>query len=310
MPLAERSKEKTAFISSEGLFEFNRLPFGLKTAPGLFQNIMDDILREFKNDFAMAYIDDVIVYSKTFDEHLSHLEQIFMKFRKNDIQAKPSKCNFAKPRVPLLGHIVTKDGILVDPEKVEVIEKLKPPTTVKEVRRFIGMLSYYRKFIGNFSEVAEPLINLTKKNVKFEWNDSCQKAFEILKDRITRAPILIHPDNSKSYILQTDASDFSVGAVLLQTCGEYNKPVLFLSHKMNEAQRKYTAMEREAYAIIYALKKLRNYLYGTKFTILTDHKPLLSLFSKQINNARIQRWAVIMSEFDFDIAYTKGKSNF
>ena len=311
IPLSEDSKELTAFICSEGLFEFNRLPFGVNTAPGLFQEMINHILGDCQHKFVMAYLDDIIIYSKTFEEHIQHINTILERFEQYDIQVKPSKCQIAQTKVNLLGHVVDINGISPDPQKVEAIKNMSPPTNVKGVRRFIGLTSYYRKFIANYGQIAEPLIELTKKGQKFLWNDDCTKAFDILKDRLCRAPILSHPDPRKKYLLQTDASDNSIGAVLMQLDENgMEKPILYLSHKLNPAQSKYPAIEREAYSIVYALKKLRQYLWGSRFTIYTDHKPLKALFTSEMKSVRVQKWAVLLAEFNCEIEYRKGKDNF
>ena len=310
IPLKESSKEVTAFVCPEGLFEFNRLPFGLKTAPGLFQEAMHQVLGKFRSKFVMAYLDDLIIYSKNFEDHLKHIHLVLERLAEFGIQIKPSKCKFFMKEVLFLGHIVSRKGIQVNPSKVDTVRKMPPPSTVKEVRSFLGTTGYYRKFIKDYGLIAHPLFELTKKNKKYDWTQECQVSFDTLKKKLCEVPILMHPDHRKRYIIHTDASEKCVGAVLLQEYDGIEKPISYLSYKLNTAQAKYSAIEREALAIVTALKKWRIYLYGTEFTVKTDHKPIKSLFTAQIKSARVQKWAVLLSEFNCKIEYKKGKDNF
>ena len=305
----EKDREKTAFVCHMGLFEFNVMPFGLCDAPPVFQDLMNKVLGKALNRFAFAYLDDIIVYSSSVEEHIEHLQYVFDRLREANLRCKPSKCEFAKTTISYLGHVVSENGITPDPEKVAVIHKLHPPQTVKEVRSFIGMASYYRKFTENFSEIASPLTDLTRKNAVFHWNKQCQEAFNRLKIALSSAPLLAHPDFSKPFNLYTDASAYAVGAVLTQEFPEGERVIQYLSRRLSPGQGKWAVIEREAYAIVFAINKLRPYLLGSKFTVYTDHKPLRSLFTSEMKNARIQRWAITLSEYGCDIKYKTGKTN-
>lgn len=319
--MEEKDKEKTALVCHRGLFEFNVLPFGLTGAPPLFQRLTNDIFREEPskrgdtrtdgplNKFVLVYLDDIIVYSANLDEHLQHLKIVFDRLRKANLKMKPSKCKFVVPQVEFLGHIISEQGIKPNADKIRVICDLKVPTTVRGVRSFLGMASYYRKFIHHFSEIASPLIHLTRKHARFRWNEDCDKAFVELKSKLCQAPVLAHPDLSKPYKLYTDASLSAIGAILTQEFPEGERVIQYISKQLSEGQRKWAAIEREAYAIVYAVNKLRPYLLGRPFTVFTDHKPLRSLFTSEMKNARIQRWAIILSEYGCDIEYKTGKSN-
>ena len=307
--MEEKDKGKTAFICHMGLFEFNVMPFGLCDAPPVFQELMNKVLGKALNKFAFAYLDDIIIYSSSIEEHMKHLQYVFDRLRDANLRCKPSKCDFARTEISFLGHVISERGISPDPQKVEVIKNLLPPQTVKEVRSFVGMASYYRKFIPNFSGVASPLTDLTRKRASFQWTDVCQKAFETLKYALSSAPLLAHPDLKQPFHLYTDASQYAIGAVLTQTFPEGERVIQYLSKRLSDGQMKWATIEREAFAIVFSINKLRPYLLGSKFTVYTDHKPLRSLFTSEMKNARIQRWAIILSEYGCDIKYKTGKTN-
>ena len=306
----EADKSKTAFVSHHGLFEWNRMPFGICTAPSIFQSTMNKILGDIVGKFCYVYIDDVIICTKTtFTEHLEHLSEVFRRIRKAGMKLKPSKCEFLVEQVLYLGHVITTNGTYPDPDKVRVIKEMTPPETVKQVRSFVGMAGYYRKYIANFSEIARPLTNLTRKNARFSWGEEEQNAFDLLREYLTKAPILAYPDIGLPYKLYTDASQYSVGAILTQDFPEGERVIQFVSHQLSDSQKKWSTIERETYSIIFAIGKLRPYLFGSKFTVYTDHQPLRSLFTSEMKNIRIQRWAIMLSEYDCTIKYRPGSSN-
>ena len=305
----EEDRHKTAFTCFLGLYEFNKMPFGLTVAPSVYQNTMNDLLSGLIGDCVMVYIDDVIVYSKTYEDHLRHLELVFDRLQNAGMKFKPSKCSLFQSKVLYLGHIITPNGSYPDPEKVKVIQNLDPPQTVRDVRSFIGMAGFYRRYVEHFSEIARPLTMLTRKNAKFIWSPEAQTAFDTLKECLMCSPILAYPDVKLPYKLWTDASQYCIGAILTQETDKGDHVIQYVSHALNEGQQKWSTIEREAYAIVYAITKLRPYLYGADFTVICDHKPLKSIFSTQMTNARVQRWAILISEYGCDIQYTSGKSN-
>ena len=306
----EDSKEKTAFTCFLGLFHFLKLPFGLCSAGSYFSELMNKVLSGIQHKFTIAYLDDIIIYSKTFDEHLVHIETVFARLRGAGLKLKMSKCEFLKQEVKYLGYVISANGIKTDPEKVSSIQKLHAPSDVKGVRSFLGMCSYYRRFIPNFSQIAKPLTELTKKNRNFVWTSDCQKAFDTLRKSLTEAPVLAYPDLNKPYKLYTDASNHAIGAALVQETEMGERVIQYLSHQLNETQQRWPIIEKECYAIVYAVQKFRPYLLGAKFTILTDHKPLKHLFTSEMRNAKIQRWAIILSEYGCeDIVYISGRQN-
>ena len=317
IPLREEDKEKTAFGCHRGLFEYNVLPFGLTNGPSTFQQLISMVLNEL-GDFSMAYLDDIIIFSPTLEDHMRHINKVFERLREHNLKLKLSKCKFIQDETQYLGFINSKDGIMTDPEKVRVIRGMSPPTTVKGVRSFIGMCSYYRRFIPNFSEIAKPIIKLTKKFAKFDWNKCCQTAFDLLKELLTTAPVLTYPDPNKPYILYTDASDECIGACLTQICdnaGEKlstipcEKPIYYLSHKLTKSQVNWPVIEKEAFAIFYALQKLDQYLHDSEFVIRTDHKPLKNLMNSTIENKKIQYWTTNIRGYNCKIKYIEGKKN-
>ena len=307
--MAEKDKPKTAFTCFRGLYEFNVLPFGLTAAPPVFQELMNKVLAEAQGQYAIAFLDDIIVFSKTHEEHIEHLKKVFEKLKAAGLKLKLSKCSFCQKRVNYLGHIISESGIEPDPSKVAVIRELKPPETVREVRSFVGMASFYRRFIDHFSEIVQPLTNLTKKNVRFQWTTAHQEAFESLKEKLSSAPVLGHPNFGRPYKLYTDASLHAVGAVLTQEFPEGERVIQYLSKQLSPGQQKWPVIEREAYAIIFAVNKLRHFLLGSKFTIFTDHKPLRSPFTAEMKNVRVQRWAIMLAEYGCDVEYKSGKTN-
>ena len=210
------SREKTAFTTHAGLYEFTTMPFGLCNAPGTFQRLMECVLRGLTWQIALIYLDDVLVYSRTFEEHLQHLRLVFDRFREAGLKFKPSKCHFGQTKVNYLGHVITPEGLQPDPAKVKVVQEYPVPKTVKDVRAFMGLTNYYRKFIKGCVQIASPLHELTKKGTKFVWTDACQDAFDTLKKTLTEAPILAYPDFNLPFLLATDASNDAIGMVLGQ----------------------------------------------------------------------------------------------
>ena len=304
----EKDKEKTAFACHKGLFEFNIMPFGLSNAPAVFQELMSVVLQGC-NDFSTAYLDDIMIFSPTLEEHLEHICVIFDRLRQHNLKLKLKKCSFLKSETHYLGFVISEEGIKPDQKKVEAIRSLPVPTCVREVRSFIGMCSYYRRFIPNFSQIAEPIIALTRKYAHFKWSDTHQKAFDYLKDSLTAVPLLVYPDSNKPYVLYTDASDTCIGACLTQECDGDEKPLYYLSHKLSRSQCKWSVVEKEAFAIHFGLQKLDYYLHNAQFVIRTDHKPLKFLLESPMQNKKIQLWALSMSGYNCSIEYIAGPTN-
>jgi hypothetical protein len=301
---------KTAFRTRYGHFEFLVLPFGLTNAPGTFMHLMHETFRKFLDDFVLVFLDDILIYSKTLEEHEKHVRQVLEVLRKEKLYAKESKCEIIKTEVEFLGHMVGRKGLSMIEEKVKAISEWPTPQNVGEVRSFLGTAGYYRKFIKNFSGLAAPLTELTKDDAKFEWKSPQEEAFVKLKRAVKYGPVLALPDPNLPFIVHTDASGFAVGAVLSQKQSDGTaRPLAFLSKKMLDAETRYPVHEQELLAIIHSLKSWRHYLYGRKFTVLTDHHSLQHFKTQPMLSGRQTRWKDIIANFDFDIVYIEGKTN-
>ena len=310
LPVAMEDRPKTAFRCHLGLFQCKRIPFGLCNAPAFFQRTMDKVLAGLIGVCVCVYLDDIIVYSKNMADHEYHLQCVFDRLREANLKLKPTKCAFGLKEVKLLGYILNADGIRTDPEKVQAIKEMSPPKTVSDVRRFLGCCGYYRQCLNSYAETSAPLVELTRKHQRFEWTDRHQKAFDDLKRLLISSHVMTAPDTSKPYKLYTDACDYAIGAILVQVADDgVEKVIQYVSHILSPTQRNWPCIERECYSVIFSITKLRPYLYGASFEVLTDHKPLLSLFTKEMNNTKIQRWGVLLAEYGASIKYRKGKNN-
>ena len=300
---------KTAFRTRYGHFEFLVLPFGLTNAPATFMHLMHSIFREQLDDFIVIFLDDILVYSRDLEAHVSHVRKTFEILRQHSLYAKVSKCEFFKTSVHYLGHVVSDHGLSPDPAKVRAVEQWRVPTNVSEVRSFLGLAGYYRRFIRDFARIAAPLTNLTRKDRPFTWSLREGEAFNELKTVLQNAPVLQLADQEKDYIVTTDASDFAMGAVLSQVWDDGEHPVAFESRKMNPAEQNYPTHERELLAVIHALRTWRHYLLGRRFIIVTDHHSLKFLQTQPQLSRRQARWLELLAEFDFEIVHRPGKSN-
>eukprot|EP00253_Pinus_taeda_P019414 PITA_19414 len=296
---------KTAFRTRYGHYEFVVLPFGLTNAPATFMCLMNGIFHPYLDQFVLIFIDDILIYSRTIEEHHEHLRIVLQTLREHQLYAKFSKCDFFKAEIQYLGHIITKDGIAVDPEKINVIMDWPVPKDVADVRSFMGLAGYYRRFVEGFSKVAFPITSLQKKGKLFHWTPNCQKSFEQLKHLLTTAPILSIADPSKDYVVCTDASKEGLGGLLMQE----GRVIAYESRKLKEHEQKYSAYDLELAAIIHALKMWRHYLMGRKFLLHTDQHSLTNYFSQPTLNARQARWVDFLSGFDFEIKHLQGKEN-
>jgi len=309
----EDDKPKTAFTSEFGHFEYNRMPFGLTNAPATFQRLMNNVLQKFLHKIVVVYLDDIIIFSKSFDQHLKDIQIVFDTLQEAGLKLNLKKCSFFKETVSYLGHIISKDGILPDPQKQEAINKYPVPTNADQIRSFLGLANYYRKFVDNFAEKAHPLTELTKKNVKFEWNAEHERSFNVLKKLLTNSPILRFPDFTRDFIVYTDASGYGVGAILGQVQKVNNKDeevvIAYYSKHLTERQQRWGVTEREALAILLAVQNFHPYLYGRRFTVFTDHKPLEWLMNLKKPNSRLLRWSLELQQYDIAIGYKPGKTH-
>ncbi|KRK05548.1 uncharacterized protein Dyak_GE28019, partial [Drosophila yakuba] len=310
IPVEEKSRQYTAFtVPGRGLFQWTVMPFGLTTAPATFQRALDNIIGPEMEPFAFAYLDDIIVIGRTKEEHLAKLKEVFSRLQRANLRINPDKCKFFQKELKYLGHVVSDQGIRTDPEKVEAIRDLPAPKTTKEVHSFLGMASWYRRFIPKFTEQAGPLQELIRKGKKFEWNKRHQESFDSLKESLTKAPVLVFPDFSRQFKLQTDASDVGIGAVLTQETEDGEHVISFASRKLSKAEQNYSATEKECLAIHWGIGKFKMYLEGYHFIVVTDHMALRWLNSIKSPAGRIARWALGLQPYQFEVQYRKGKLN-
>jgi len=308
IPMQEEHKRKTAFSTPYGHFEFNRMPFGLKNAPATFQRLMNSVLTGIQGLRCLVYLDDIVIYGPNLREHNKRLIEVFGRLRKHNLKLQPDKCEFLRKEVIYLGHIITKDGIRPDPSKLYAVKEFPMPKTVKDVQSFLGLAGYYRKFIEDFSKIAKPLTKLTKKGEKFNWTAEQQNSFQLLKEKLTTAPVLNYPDFQQEFVVTTDASDYAIGAVLSQGPAGQDRPIAYASRILCKAEQNYNTTEKELLAIVWAVKYFRPYLYGTKFKIVTDHRPLIWLFNITDPGSRLIRWRLKLEEYDYEIVHKAGKS--
>ena len=305
-------RHKTTFVTPAGTYMFNVMPFGLKTAPSLFQRVMNTIFGDLRFDFAMAYIDDLIIFSGTFSEHLTHLHAVFDRMEKYNLHGGLSKCKFAKDHVAYLGHVVDTDGIRPSPSTVQRIRNLTPPSDLKGIRSFVHLVGYYREFIPHFADRSEPLVALTRKKTTWHWGELEQRAFEDLREALVSDPILAYPSFDRTFILTTDASDFGIGAILQQVddAGRLH-PVAFYSRTLSDVERRYPPSERECLAIVNAIKHFEYCLTNIHFIVQTDHRALKALVNTTslMASRRLMHWQMYLQSVDCSIQYIAGKDN-
>lgn len=307
--------QKTAFSVNNGKYEYLRMPFGLKNAPSIFQRAMDDVLREHIGTRCYVYMDDVVVFGKTLDEHVHNLKLILDTLSDANLKVQLDKSEFLHKSIEFLGYIVTDKGIKPNEKKIKAIQEWPVPKNLKELRGFLGLMGYYRRFVKDFAKIAKPLTTLLRgernpnANPKIALNEEQLGCFSTMKELITSENILTYPDFEKIFLITTDASNVALGAVLSQGEIGKDKPICFASRTLNKAEENYSASEKEMLAIIWALKVFRNYIYGQKFKIITDHQPLTFTLSPKNTNAKLKRWKAYLEEHDYEIIYKPGRSN-
>ena len=308
VPLTPQAIPKTAFSTPDGAFQYRVLPFGLHGAPATFQRLMDKVLRPHR-DYAAAYIDDIIIHSTSWDIHLRHLEAVIQALREAGLTANPKKCSLALEEANYLGYTVGRGNVKPQEKKVDAIATWPQPQTKCQVRTFLGLMGYYRQFIPNFASIAAPLHELTSKSApnKVKWTDQTEQAFNRLKTALCSETVLHTPDFSRRFVLQTDASEVGLGAVLSQIHDGMEYPVTFVSRKLLPHERNYATIEKECLAVKWAMEKLRYYLLGREFAIVTDHAPLKWMAHNKDKNARITRWFLHLQDFKFTVEHRAGK---
>ncbi|KAL4134764.1 hypothetical protein QTP88_006479 [Uroleucon formosanum] len=309
VPMHPDHQSKTAFSTNKGHFEFLRVTFGLKGAPATFQRLMNTVLTGLNGLKAFVYLDDIIIYALNITDHSKKLEEVFKKLREFNLKLNPSKCSFMRKEVNYLGHVITDKGVKPDPQKIKCVLGFPIPTNTKELKSFLGLSGYYRRFVPNYGQTSKPLTALLKKDAQFSWSDLCQEAFEKLKSTLTQEPLLQYPDFTKAFNLTCDASNFAIGCVLSQGPIGQDAPIAYASRNLNKAEQNYNTTEKELCAIVWGVKQFRPYLLGQKFTIITDHRALTWLFNIKDPGSRLTRWRLKLEEYEYEIQYKQGTSN-
>ncbi|GJU98588.1 reverse transcriptase domain-containing protein [Tanacetum coccineum] len=296
---------KTVFRTRYGHYEFQVMPFGLTNAPAVFMDLMNRVCKPYLDKFVIVFIDDILIYSRNKEEHADHLRIILELLRKEKLYAKFSKCDFWISIVQFLGHLIDSQGLHVDPAKIEAVKNWASPTTPTEIRQFLGLAGYYRRFIKDFSKIAKSLTELTQKNKKYIWGKDQETAFQLLKQKLYEALILALPKGNDDFVVYCDASLQGLGAVLMQR----EKVIAYASRQLKPHEENYTTYDLELGAVVFALKIWRHYLYGTKCTVFTDHKSLQPILDKKELNMKQSRWLELLADYDCEIRYHPGKAN-
>ena len=313
LSLSPASQELCVIATHRGLYAYTRLPFGVSSAPAIWQKTIEQVLAGLEG--VICYFDDILVSGSTQAEHDDHLRQVLQRFEQAGLRLRKSKCSLNQSEVQYLGFIVSHEGLKPDPSKVQAILDACQPTDVATVHSFLGLVNFYARFIPNCSKLMAPLNALLKKDASFEWNQACQEAFDKIKFIIASPTVLVHYDPTKPAVVDCDASSYGIGACLLQPDADGKlRPVCFVSRSLASAEKNYSQIEKEALAIVFAVKRLHQYLYGRMFTLRTDHKPLLKIFGSKnglppLAAARLHRWAVLLSEYSYSVEYISGASN-
>ena len=313
--LGKSSRAKTAFVTPFGKYEFLMVPFGLAQAPAYFQLLMNKVFKGLK--FTMTYLDDIIIFSQDELQHLEHLEIVFSRLQEAGLKMKRSKCDFFKSEIHYLGHLISPEGISPLPYKLDSIKHMPVPNSSKEIKQFLGLTGYYRKFVPRFADIPRPLTTLMKKDAKFEWTSACQKSFELLKEALCGEPVLKYADTSKPYTLYTDASKYGWAGVLTQPhmmtidgkSTTTDHPVAFVSGLFRGSQLNWAALMKEAFAIYMSVKKLSFYLTDAQILLRSDHKPLEKFLLKNTLNSKVNNWAMELEAFNIQFDYIKGSNN-
>jgi hypothetical protein len=302
--MKESDIPKTAFRTHEGHYEFLVMPFGLCNAPSTFQSLMNHVFRPFLHHFFLVFFDDILIYRKTWKDHLTHVDQVLSLLSQHQLFLKQSKCAFGASEVEYLGHLVGKDGVRVDPKKIEAMQDWPHPKTLKRLHGFLGLTGYYRKFIKNYGKIAAPLTALLKKN-SFTWTPAAAQDFQTLKTAMCTTPVLALPDFTKTFVLECDASGKGIGVVLMQE----GRPLAFTSKQLSEKNLGKPIYEKEMLAILHAVELWHPYLLGKRFQIKTDHQSLKYFLEQRISSQEQQKWVTKLFGYDYEIIYKKGKEN-
>ena len=309
IPLRKEDRPLTAFTTHDKRYQYKVMPQGLKTSPRGFQNFMEIVIKDLKYRHTLCYIDDIVCYSPTIEQHMKDLDELFTTLEEAKLKLRRDKCTFFLKRMKFLGFLIDEHGLHPDPAKVRAIRDYQPPKNIKQVRSFAGMAQFYRKFVKDFSTIMRPIYALTNHNTRFHWSDACQIAFEKIKKSIVEDVTLSHPNFDDPFTITTDASQYGIGACISQDKDGFLRPIAFASRCLNQAEMNYSATDRELLAVIYGLEQFRHYVEHKKFTLYTDHNALVSLLKKKEMTRRLARYVSFLQTFDFDLRYLKGKMN-
>jgi hypothetical protein len=297
---------KMAFSTLYGLYEFTVMSFGLTNAPAYFMNLMNKVFMEYLDRFVVVFIDDILIYSKSDSDHEEHLRLVLQKLQDNQLYAKYSKCEFWIDEVPFLGHIISNGGILVDSAKVKEIMAWSIPTTVTEIRSFLGLAGYYRRFIEGFSKIGKPVTSLLEKGTEFKWDEKCQDSFDQLNKRLMSPPVLVMPYLQKGFDIYCDACGQGLGCVLMQE----GHVTAYASRQLRKHELNYPTHDLELAGVVHTLKIWRHYIMGTKCQVYTNHKNLKYIFNHKDLNLRQHRWLELIKDYGLEIHYHPAKENF
>ena len=307
IPLDEQSRNLVVINTHKGLYRFTRLPYGVASAPSIFQQIMDQILP--KQEGIICYLDDILITGKNDQQHLGNLKAVLAKLQQHQLRIKKSKCCFFQDKVEFLGKVVTKEGIATSSRKVSAVLQIAPPENLTQLRSFLGIVNHYRKFVPLLADLSDPLNRLLKKDTPWKWSEECQQSFIKLKEALTSTAVLTHYDPKVKIALACDASSTGIGAVIYHVYQDgTEKPIAYASKTLSSAERNYSQIEKEALSLIFGVKKFHNFLYGRHFLLVTDHKPLLTIFGSKkgiptVAANRLQRWAIILASYTYEIQY-------
>lgn len=307
--MKETDKAKTAFQTPQGLFQFTRMPFGLVTAPATFARMMRKI--QLPSEYTISFFDDILVLSYEFDNHIHHLTSVLLRLRENMLTARPSKIFAGFCTLEFLGFSIGEGQLKPISSKVDKILKLAVPKTKKQVRAILGLIGYYRRFCPNYAELTAPLTDLTRKQSSntINWSDECQQSLQRIQEVLSSKPVVIIPSFSRPFLVRTDASNNSIGAVLMQEKESILHPVLYASRRLVDRETRYSTIEKECLAIVWGIQKFQRYLTGRHFSLETDHQPLAYLQKSKFQNNRLMRWSLLLQEFSFTVSPISGISN-
>ena len=307
--LDPQDKEKTAFSTGKGLWQFKTMPFGLCNAPATFERLMEHVLAGMLGETCLVYLDDIIIMGRSFEDHFQKLEKVFEKLQSANLKLSPKKCSFFQRQVHYLGHVISEQGVTTDPGKISAVKDWPTPTEKTHVRAFLGLCSYYRRFVKGFSDIAKPLHRLTEEKRAFSWDEECEHAFLELKKRLCESPILGYPDTEGRFTVDTDASNTGIGGVLSQKRGDQEIVIAYFSKSLSRPERNYCVTRRELLAVVKTLQHFKKYLLGRKFLIRTDHAALKWLLEFKNPEGQVARWIEQLQEYDFEIEHRGGKSH-